>query len=261
MADLEFDMGDPVRAPDAAVDGDSDSTMSDWDMSDSEIEAKAAQKAAEKAAAEEAERQRKEREKSTKQKIKEREEAERKKKEARIAELNRLKSPEELQEEQEEREQDEADDFFNDTPKKATDELADKVQSVSISSSAATIAPPVDDGKPSLYNFKPKTKGKMTRAEATQLSEFVTEKLFEFQNDPNFIVVVDQVFRQVCSKHDDADWEKIKQFGKTISAIGNEKQTSYKKKTEKKKRTKNRPQQAKTRDDDFGDAVDYDDFM
>ena len=62
---------------------------------------------------------------SMKRRNAERKEAERKKKEAKLAELNRLKSPEELKEEEEAREMDEADDFLGCSDDKNAKEKAE----------------------------------------------------------------------------------------------------------------------------------------
>jgi len=264
MADV-FDMAD--TQVNKKNDSDSDSTASDWDIDSEEEEQKKQEKAAAKAKKEEEERLKKEREEATRRRNAERKEAERKKKEAKLAELNRLKSPEELKEEEEAREMEEADDFLgcgggaSSSKNKAEDRLTEGVAKVAIS---APIITNTENDKPSLFNFAPKNPSKMTRAEAMTLAGYLTDKLFQYKDDPNFIVVVDQVFRQTATKHEDEDWEKIRQFGKTISAISNEKQQSHKKKTEKKKRGGKKPKQAISRADDFeGDLVDddFDGFM
>lgn len=256
MADI-FDMAD--TQVNNKNDSDSDSTASDWDIDSEEEEQKKQDKAAAKAKKEEEERLQKEREEATRRRNAERKEAERKKKEAKLAELNRLKSPEELKEEEEARELEEADDFLgcgSSTKNKAEDRLTESVAKVAIS---APIVTNTETDKPSLFNFAPKNPSKMTRTEATTLAGYLTDKLFQYKDDPNFIVAVDQVFRQTATKHEDEDWEKIRQFGKTISAISNEKQQSHKKKTEKKKRGGKKPKQAISRADDFeGDMVDDD---
>lgn len=261
-------------------DDDSDSTMSDWDMSDSEIEAKKQEKERIKKEAEEAERLRKEREKTTRQKREEKIAKDKAAREARIAELNKMKSAAELAEEEEERHDAEAEDFFSEPKKsvvngeqnlddlkqKQMQEMASQLQSLNVNTNHSHPVQPAIPTKPSLFNFQPKVSGKMTRTEAITLAGHFTEKLFEYKKDPNFIVVVDQMFRSICEKHEDEDWEKVRNLGKSVSAIGNQMQTSHKKKTTKKKKGGTKPKQAISRADDFNDDAyeqvdDLGDFM
>jgi len=255
MDDDDFFMTDTL--PTKKVEEDSDSTDDDWDIDEDEVAAKkAAKEAAKKAEAEkEAERLRK---------LAERKAAEKAAEEERIRKLNEKKTQEQLEEELEAARYNEA-----------ADMLGGEVQSMTISKPntpedddpdnpmASTAAPVVQASQPvvkrekDLYNFTPNCK-----PACIDYSKMLTSRLFEMQNDKNFVYLIDNCVKRIADEMPIEQWEAVKKLGTAITAIGSQKQSEFKKKNTKKTKKNTKPSlsgQSKAADP-FGGGEEYDDF-
>lgn len=231
---------EPWDANPNANDVDDDDLDDDWDI-DSEEEREKARKAEEE----------KQKLKSLKQKMKERDEAERRAKEARMKEMNRIKTAEEIEKEQEEAHLAIAADMLG---MGDDDDICSGKQSTKLSSAN-------DPDEINLLNMKPKTK-----KDFQQLSDMMTKRVFEFESSPEFKYFLDTMFRSIANKIDEDNYQTVMDLGKAVNSIGNNKQQEWKRKNKKTKNKTNKPTLGKsqTQAQDSWDTHhydDYDDFM
>lgn len=226
---------------------DDDDLDDDWDVdSEEEREKKAAEEAAQQAKIEA--------EKLRKKQLKEQEAEEKRRKAERLAELNRIKSPAEIQAEQEQAQLDIAADMFDTT----------EVNSAENSIKSLNIRDPV--GVSTFDSLKPETK-----ADFLKLKTMIVRKIDEYSKHPIGRTLWSDVILDLANKQDIDDHELVKAVGTKVSAVGNNKMADWKLKNKKKKKGSTKPglnsSNAKftiKNDEDNQYAYndeDYDDFM
>jgi len=245
MSDDDFFMDDNIQAK---KNDESESDLEDdWDVDEDELaEKKAKKEAAKKAELEkEAERVRK---------LEERRAAEKAAEEERVRKLNEKKTQEQLEEELEAQRYAEANDFLgggelenlkisaSNTPVDDDPDNPMNVVPVSSSRSASvvTIAQPVVKREKDLHSFTPNCK-----PACDDYAKMLTERIFEMQNDKklakHFTYLIETCVKGLANEMPVENWETVKKLGQSLSAIGNSKQTEYKKKTSGKKKKNTKP--------------------
>lgn len=247
----------------------------DWDVDEDEVAAKKAAKEAAKQAEieKEAERVRK---------LEERRAAEKAAEEERIRKLNEKKTQEQLEEELEAQRYAEANDFLGgdatadiknlkvSVPATPEDDDPDSMMNMNSGGpqfeNQSQISEPVVKREKDLHNFTPNCK-----PACDDYAKMLAARIFEMQNDKNvkknFNYLVESCVKEIANGMPVENWELVKSLGKSLSAIGNSKQTEHKKKTTKSKRKNTKPglggaNKANTNNhDEEAGYDDFDDFM
>jgi len=268
MSDDDFFMNDEV--PKKNEDSDSSDLEDDWDVDEDEVAAKKAAKEAAKQAEIDKENERI-------RKLEARKKAEKEAEEERIRKLNEKKTQEQLEEELEAQRYAEANEFLGgdmknlkisasntpvdddpDNPMNVGGPVGDKTTVIEVSQ-------PVVKREKDLHNFTPNCK-----PACDDFSKMLTKRIFEMQKDKNFNYLVETCVKGIANDMPVEQWEVVKKLGQSLSAIGNAKQTEFKKKNTKKTKGKGKDKpslgganKAGASDPFGGDAVyeDFDEFM
>lgn len=198
---------------------DDDDLDDDWDVDSEEEREKKAQEEADQKAKIEAEKLRK-------KQLKEQEAEEKRRKAERLAELNRIKSPAEIQAEQEQAQLDIAADMFDTTEVNSAE---NSIKSLNIRDGVPTFESTFDSLKPE------------TKADFLKLKAMIVRKIDEYSKHPIGRTLWSDVILELANKQDIDDHELVKAVGTKVSAVGNNKMADWKLKNKKKKKGSNKP--------------------